>query len=663
MLLLGASLFFLPHYSVTQSQQPASVVADALGNAYIVSADASNGWLTKLDTEGGVVYRVALSHAYPGGAIFATPDAQGNVYAAVGGYTPNSLQFEALKLDAAGNIVYHLPIGPPAGVYVRAPAVGTDGSAYFTGGAYPTAQTTPGAWVPLSGAAPNETNAFVIKVSPAGDRVIYSTYLDNSPPSTGAAPGYPVMSIGAAIAVDSSGSAYVTGITSDPGYPATPGAFQTQCPRCGVGESLFVTKLAPDGSGLSYSTYLGPADGALLLWGVDTRVDSGGSLGVVTVANGTSVRARTLRPDGSGLLLDNTIDTGSNPTASAGLVVAGDGQGNLIVSARSAQFNLAPSDGALQEGAAAVALLRAVDGAVLYSTRLPAAVGAANSRTITGVAGDGSGGFLVLSSAGRNGQSWTLTRFVPGTAVSPAIFGVANIAEANTSSALAPGELVSIQGTNLGPAQPMAAAYDKSSRLPFALGGTQVRFNGVDAPIVSVANQKVIAQVPFGIGSSGALKVELVQDGTAANSAEIPAADVEPQVLEGAPDGTGASYALAVNADGTLNSADHPAVGGSIVSVFLNGAGALTPSPADGMPGNASQRLVAPVSAVLATGQAGSMVPAVLFAGAAPGMVGLSQINLRIPAPPFPRPVQGASTLSIAIGNGSTSTLLWVVPQ
>jgi uncharacterized protein (TIGR03437 family) len=662
MLLLGASLFFLPHYSVTQSQQPASVVADARGNAYVVSADASNGWLTKLDTEGGVVYRVALSHAYPGGAIFATPDAQGNVYAAVGGYTPNSLQFEAVKLDPAGKIVYHLPIGPPAGVYVRAPAVGTDGSAYFTGGTYPTAPTTPGAWVPLSGAAPNETNAFVIKVSPAGDRIVFSTYLDNSPPSSGAAPGYPVTSIGAAIAVDSSGAAYVTGVTSDPGYPATPGAFQTHCPRCGLGESLFVTKLSPDGSGLIYSTYLGPADGAFFLWGVDTRVDANGSLQVVTVANGTEVRAKTLRTDGSGLVLDSTIDTGSNPNTAAGLVVAGDGQGNLIVSARSSQLNLAPSDGALQAGAATVAMMRAADGAVLYSTRLPATKGGYN-RAIAGVAADGTGGFLVLSCAGTTGQSWTLTRFVPGAAGGPAIFGVANIAEANTSSALAPGELVSIQGTNLGPAQPMAAGYDKSSRLPFVLGGTQVRFNGVDAPIVSVANQLVIAQVPFGITAGGSMNVELLQSGAAANAAAVPAAEVEPQVLQGVPDSTGASYALAVNADGTLNSADHPAMGGSVVSVFLNGAGALTPAPTDGMPGTASQRLAAQVSAVLSTGNAGSMAPAVLFAGGAPGLVGLSQVNLQIPPPPFPRPVQGASTLYLAIGNGFTSTLLWVMPQ
>jgi uncharacterized protein (TIGR03437 family) len=663
MLFLGASLFFLPHYSVTLNQQPTSVVADTQGNAYVVSADASNGWLTKVDADGSVVYRVALSHTYPGGAIFATPDARGNVYAAVGSYTPNSLQFEAVKLDPAGNIVYHLPIGPAAGVYVRAPAVGSDGSAYFTGGSYPTAPTTSGAWVPLNGAAPNETNAFVIKVSPEGDHVVYSTYLDNSPPSNGAAPGYPVMSIGAAVAIDSSGSAYVTGVTSDPAFPVTTGAFQTQCPRCGLGESLFAAKLSPDGSRLTYATYLGPADGAFFVWGVDTRVDSSGRLHVVTVANGTAVRAKVLLADGSGLLLDNTINTSTGANTVAGLVAAGDGLGNLIVSARTAQLDLAASDGALQDGAAAVAMVRASDGAILYSTRLPAAKGGADSRAVAGVAPDSRGGFLVLTAAGTRGRSWTLTRFVTSPPGTPTIFGLANIAERNTSPGLAPGELVSIQGTNVGPAASIVAAYDANGRLPLTLGGTAVRFNGLDAPIVSVANQEVIAQVPFGLTTDGTVKVELVQNGAAANRVELPSLGLEPQVLQSAPDNTGASYALALNADGSLNTADHPAAGGSVVSLFLNGAGALTPAPVDGMQGSANQQMVAPVSALLSTGYAGSMTPAVLFAGGMPGMVGLTQVNIRIPPPPFPRPVSGASTIYLAIGNASTSTLLWVVPQ
>ena len=61
-----------------------------------------------------MAYRVVLSHGGDGGAIYATPDSQGNVYAAVlgldRGYNPSAPNFFAVKLDPKGNIVYSLPL-------------------------------------------------------------------------------------------------------------------------------------------------------------------------------------------------------------------------------------------------------------------------------------------------------------------------------------------------------------------------------------------------------------------------------------------------------------------------------------------------------------------------------------------------------------------------
>lgn len=71
--------------------------------------------------------------------------------------------------------------------------------------------------------------------------LVYSTYLGGS----GFDQGY-------AIAVDSSGSAYVTGKTVATDFPTTAGAFQT---RYGGGDA-FVAKLNPAGTALVYSTYL-----------------------------------------------------------------------------------------------------------------------------------------------------------------------------------------------------------------------------------------------------------------------------------------------------------------------------------------------------------------------------------------------------------------------
>jgi hypothetical protein len=53
------------------------------------------------------------------------------------------------------------------------------------------------------------------------------------------------------IAVDSSGSAYVTGYSSSTNFPTTAGAFQP------TGSGVFVTKLNPQGSALVYSTFVG----------------------------------------------------------------------------------------------------------------------------------------------------------------------------------------------------------------------------------------------------------------------------------------------------------------------------------------------------------------------------------------------------------------------
>src|SRR5207245_2782042 len=90
---------------------------------------------------------------------------------------------------------------------------------------------------------------FVTKLDPSGSALVYSTYLGR-----GEAGG---------IAVDSSGSAYVTGYSvyetgycyCGPNFPTTPGAFQP------TGGGVFVTKLDPTGSALVYSTFVGNGGG------------------------------------------------------------------------------------------------------------------------------------------------------------------------------------------------------------------------------------------------------------------------------------------------------------------------------------------------------------------------------------------------------------------
>ena len=103
----------------------------------------------------------------------------------------------------------------------------------------------------------NPNVAFVTKLDPTGSHLIYSTYLGGS--DFGQTKAY-------AIAVDSSGSAYVAGSTQQADFPVTAGAYQKTCgyvnngqTTCGGGSaSAFLTKLSPSGGSLVYSTFLGP---------------------------------------------------------------------------------------------------------------------------------------------------------------------------------------------------------------------------------------------------------------------------------------------------------------------------------------------------------------------------------------------------------------------
>ncbi len=131
-------------------------------------------------------------------------------------------------------------------------AVDSFGKAYVTGHAPPGFPVTPGAFqtahAPYNGNLLS-SNAFIAKLDPfssGSQSLIYSTLL-------GGKGGTSVN----AIAVDTAGNAYVTGVTNGSYYgsfPVTPGAFQTT-----VGQNsyaCFVTKFNAAGSKLVYSTFL-----------------------------------------------------------------------------------------------------------------------------------------------------------------------------------------------------------------------------------------------------------------------------------------------------------------------------------------------------------------------------------------------------------------------
>jgi len=203
------------------------VAIDSGGNAYITGSTTS----VDFPTTAGAFQTVNVTGGRGNGVAFVSKiNATGTalVYSTYLGGTSTEDSANGIAVDAAGN-------------------------AYVTGitasGDFP---TTPGVFQPANHTKVY-TNAFVTKLNPTGTVLVYSTYLGGS--STDQA---------YSIAVDSSGSAYVTGTAISRDFPTTPGAVQPTTkafPQKMFPGNAFVTKLNPTGTAPAYSTYLGGTQG------------------------------------------------------------------------------------------------------------------------------------------------------------------------------------------------------------------------------------------------------------------------------------------------------------------------------------------------------------------------------------------------------------------
>lgn len=191
---------------------------------------------------------------------------------------------------------------------------------------------------------------------------------------------------------------------------------------------------------------------------------------------------------------------------------------------------------------------------------------------------------------------------------------------------VAPGELVVIYGTGLGPATLTVNKPDGNGVYSNQLAGTVVSFNGVNAPIVYTSSTQVVAVVPYAAAIGSVVPVALSYQG-ATFTAAVSVASSAPGIFTA--NASGAGQAAAINQNGTVNSAAAPAPLGSTISLYVTGEGLTTPGGIDGkVAGVTLPRPLLPVSVTL-NGQ-----PAVVtYAGGAPGSIaGLMQVNVQIPA-------------------------------
>jgi hypothetical protein len=138
-------------------------------------------------------------------------------------------------------------LGGSGNDYGRGIAVDSAGNVYVTGYLVSSDFPIKNAYdSTYNGGSPAGYDAFVTKISPHGDSLIYSTYLGGS---TGDDQGF-------AIALDANRNVIVTGVTTSTDFP-TEAAVQ---PTNAGTEDAFICKLASTGDALIYSTYLGGSD-------------------------------------------------------------------------------------------------------------------------------------------------------------------------------------------------------------------------------------------------------------------------------------------------------------------------------------------------------------------------------------------------------------------
>jgi uncharacterized protein (TIGR03437 family) len=210
-------------------------------------------------------------------------------------------------------------------------------------------------------------------------------------------------------------------------------------------------------------------------------------------------------------------------------------------------------------------------------------------------------------------------------------------AEAGT---VTPGEIVTLRGYGIGPASATVA----SSQAPVdQLGGTQVTFGGVAAPVFSAQSQQVTVQVPWEIVGQTSTEVVVTYDGgpPAGASASVPV------VVS-----TAAPGILAVaNSGGTLNSPTNPATAGGFITIYGTGGGVTNPLgiTAGLWPINASlATLTLPVAVSI-----GGTNAAVLYAGSAPTLEsGYFQINVALPSG-----LQASSSVNLVVKIGGSSSV------
>ena len=635
--------------------QVTALTTDAAGNTYVTGARAiarnlSDVFITKLDGSGNILQTFTLSGKYADQGNGIAVDAAGNIWVAGVTTSPdfpthNPLQAAPAsistgflsKLAPDGTILFSTYLGGTKGFSgLNALAVDAAGNAYVTGYSfasdYPRTPGLPAGSANIGLGA--SSTAFFAKISAAGDKILYAGGVSATMHACGAGSTCflsGISSSGVAIALDSGGNAYIAGNAGGLGLPATSGALLTD----GIG--AFVMKVNPTGSGLIYLTTLGSAN--YIPGGASSSANPGNTvLAIATDAAGNAyitgatsdpnfpatqsvvqpvfsipaaqiipfskppsdAFAAKLNPSGTAMVWATFL---GGTSTDQGQSIAVDPTGNVWIAGTTSSTDFPVTSGSPQGGEFVVEF-NTTGSALSYGSRFPSSTVAAS------IALDNSG---VLHAAGATGLVSTIT---PTQTSAPVLFGVANAAGGALAGRIAPGELISLYGENFGVATPAIGSFNSTGFLPTTLAGVQVTIGGAPAPLLYVSNTQINAVAPAALNSPANTQLRITVNGVAMPLFGAVIDPTDPQIFANA-DGS----AAAINQDGSVNSATHPAPAGSVVSIWATGTGSGL--GADGQQATAAR----PTCSCIITNST------VTYAGTSPQLVnGVTQINFQLPS-------------------------------
>jgi uncharacterized protein (TIGR03437 family) len=273
---------------------------------------------------------------------------------------------------------------------------------------------------------------------------------------------------------------------------------------------------------------------------------------------------------------------------------------------------------------------------------------------------------ITSSLSGVTGVRVPVKLTVQGTS-QPTISAVTNAASF-ASGPVVVGEMITIWGTALGPAEPLGLALDSAGKVATQLGGVSISVNGYAAPLAYVSQTQINCVVPYEAAAITNPWVQVKNDRGTSNAFPLKFAPTAPGVFT--LDGSGAGIAAALNTAGCpgaatscANSASTPAPQGSTVVLFVTGEGETNPvgvtgtvTVVDSTPGNP----LTPIPKAPLTVSIGGQPASVVFYGEAPGMVaGILQINVQVPMGLAP----GNVPVVVSLGEGRSQAGLLLAVQ